>query len=913
MAANKRCSQNQQQVFRYKSLKIDKDQLLGHGSYGAVYKAMCDQLPCAAKILHQTILNPKDKESVKIVQRFQQECSFLENIRYPHIVQYLGMTRDPESRQPVLLMELLDESLTKMLERLQQSLVYYVQVDICHDIALAVAYLHSNDIIHRDLSSNNVLMIAGRRAKVTDFGMSKLAGAAPSMTPLTMCPGTLAYMPPEALREPPRYTKKLDCFSEGVIMLQVCTRLLPEPGPRSQLVQDARSPTGSIEIPVLEPERRKDHIDLVDSSHPLLPIAVECLEYADSERPSSEEICQMLNELKRSSSYQESLQCDDKSQNQCACGSSSQEAKLKTKEKSNMQTIQQLQEEIRAKNVQLQEKDKLFQKKESQFQRELASRERRIQQINHQLKEQQKIAAELQDQQSNHSLRQQVKQLKDHLSQKESQFQRELASRERRIQQTNLQLEEQQKVTAGLQQSNHSLQQQVKQLEDCLNQQQKQRSGRSPKRQPLLPPVINHSAQIMKQEHATCNDNVYSSIEESVPEDVPPPLLPRCKLHPSPQLDTNHSAQIMKQEHATCNESVYSSIEESVPEDVPPPLLPRCKLHPLPDKKSGRVDIQLEVPPLPPKYQSCPEPHQKPLPPEPIGMHVSERIRLEWRDGGKAPINMERGGAVSNGNIAYFVSACGESCSYNIITGAWNYLSECPYAYSSIAIIYGHLTAIGGCTLDKFEPQNKLVSMGDKGWVEYFPPMPTKRWKSAAVCTEWYLVVAGGKGETTLQLDTVEVMDIRTVEWSTVANLPYPLFEASAALCGNDIYLLGGFDDTGKTKSVLTCSLTVLLQHHKRSSSVWSQIADVPTTRSTCATVNGCLLAVGGMDAQNRRASTVYEYSTTTGSWELISNMPTPQYNRLVAVLPTNEMIVVGGCTRFKTDAMDIAKTRIPI
>ena len=252
--------QGQQHIFRYKSFTIDKDQLLGHGSYGAVYKAMCDQLPCVAKILHQTILDPKDKGSEKIMQRFRQECTFLENIRHPHIVQYLGMTTDPESRLPVLLMELLDENLTGLLKRSQQSLAYCDQVDICYDIALAVAYLHTNDIIHRDLSSNNVLIIAGRRAKVTDFGMSKLAGTIPTEAPLTMCPGTLGYMPPEALREPPRYTKKLDCFSEGVIMIQVCTQLLPEPGPRSQFVQDARSPTGSIEIPVLEPrEKKKSH------------------------------------------------------------------------------------------------------------------------------------------------------------------------------------------------------------------------------------------------------------------------------------------------------------------------------------------------------------------------------------------------------------------------------------------------------------------------------------------------------------------------------------------------------------------------------------------------------------------------------------------------------------------------------
>ena len=183
--------------------------------------------------------------------RFTQECALLESIRHPNIVQYLAMTVDPESRQPVLLMELLDESLTKMLNRSQKSLAYYIQIDICHDIALAIAYLHSNNIIHRDLSSNNVLIIAGRRAKVTDFGMSKLAGAAPTMTPLTMCPGTLSYMAPEALEEPPRYTKKLDCFSEGVIMIQVCTRLWPEPGPRNHHVPDSRSPTGSMEMPVL--------------------------------------------------------------------------------------------------------------------------------------------------------------------------------------------------------------------------------------------------------------------------------------------------------------------------------------------------------------------------------------------------------------------------------------------------------------------------------------------------------------------------------------------------------------------------------------------------------------------------------------------------------------------------------------
>ena len=346
------------------------------------------------------------------MDRFQQECGFLESIRHPNIVQYLGMTRDPESRLPVLLMELLDESLTKMLECSQQSLAYSVQVDICHDIALAVTYLHSNNIIHRDLSSNNVLMIAGRRAKVTDFGMSKLAGAAPSMTPLTMCPGTLAYMPPEALMEPPRYTKKLDCFSEGVIMIQVCTRLWPEPGPRDQLVPDSRSPTGMTDMPVLETERRKNHIDKINPTHMLLPIAVDCLHYQENDRPSSEELCQRLADLKESREYRESTcQIQEKIQSNSdqvlLLKQQLQEKDRQVPEKgdANDRQVQDARRALQWKNNEIQERDRLLQQKERQLQEERMIRETQFRQ----LKEQEQVMAEIQ--QTNHSLQRQVEQL----------------------------------------------------------------------------------------------------------------------------------------------------------------------------------------------------------------------------------------------------------------------------------------------------------------------------------------------------------------------------------------------------------------------------------------------------------------------------------------------------------------------
>ena len=292
----------------YGTVLIYNDETLGIGSYGKVCKAKCGQLPCAAKLLHETMFDTNDPGIGQYVEKFEQECQFLRMIKHPNIIQYLGISRDLQSGRLGLLMELMDESLTRFLERSTGPLPYHTQLNIEYDVALALAYLHSNDIIHRDLSSNNVLLIGeGSRAKVTDFGMSKLIGMSPHMTPLTTCPGTAVYMPPEALITPPQYSSKLDCFSHGVLIIQIATKQFPKPGDVTTTILDKRYPTGRIVVFVPETERRKKDIDLIEPTHPLVPLALHCLKDLDTERPSADEVCVRLASLKSEAEYTHSV------------------------------------------------------------------------------------------------------------------------------------------------------------------------------------------------------------------------------------------------------------------------------------------------------------------------------------------------------------------------------------------------------------------------------------------------------------------------------------------------------------------------------------------------------------------------------------------------------------------------------
>jgi len=95
---------------------------------------------------------------------------------HPNVVQFLGIYYpSPKDKLPWLIMEMMYTNLTSLIEKYETTdLPLHIKLSILMDTSRGLQYLHSRDIIHRDLSSNNVLLTQQLVAKIADFGMAKI-------------------------------------------------------------------------------------------------------------------------------------------------------------------------------------------------------------------------------------------------------------------------------------------------------------------------------------------------------------------------------------------------------------------------------------------------------------------------------------------------------------------------------------------------------------------------------------------------------------------------------------------------------------------------------------------------------------------------------------------------------------------
>ena len=304
-----------------------------------------------------------------------------------------------------------------------------------------------------------------------------------------------------------------------------------------------------------------------------------------------------------------------------------------------------------------------------------------------------------------------------------------------------------------------------------------------------------------------------------------------------------------------------------------------------------------------------------------------------------------RGTAVTRGTEVHFsVSSYGYECpafcssefrrlphyvfNYNTSDDEWSTLPECTAVHDfGLAVVDGLVTVVGG-EVDEYilyrstsdggrlskvhlppssSTQIQVFKEQYGHWNEYhFPPMSVARKDPAVICVQQYLIVAGGVSDCVL-CNSVEVMNIETKTWTRVATLPEAVSSLTAACCGDQLYFLGGRDESGSTGTVFTCSVQSLVKPSDFSSGkkckqqvsenpVWRRVADVPgpVLYSTCVAINNKLFAVGGRTSNYRPLADIYCYCPLQNSWQIAGKMPTAR-SMCITAFVTNKLVVVGG------------------
>ena len=288
---------------QFASLEITDIQLtekiLGKGSDATVKEVNWVGTSCAAKQLHEILLEDDSPGGAKrFVDNFEKECMTWSKLIHPHIVQFLGVYFLSGSRVPMLILEKMDTSLRRYLEKhTKENFVLPDKIYVLRQVAQALSYLHSRSppLVHHDLSPNNVLLNeVSLQAKVTDFGMTRAMDPS-KMTRKSSAKGTPAFMPPEALDSPPKYDEKFDVFSYGNVIVTTVIHDWPKPGPPNKY-------EGNKFIGVTEFQRREQYLNRFNQieKNLFLPIVSSCLENRSHQRPSSFHLVTRMREIEES-------------------------------------------------------------------------------------------------------------------------------------------------------------------------------------------------------------------------------------------------------------------------------------------------------------------------------------------------------------------------------------------------------------------------------------------------------------------------------------------------------------------------------------------------------------------------------------------------------------------------------------
>ncbi|KAL2345298.1 hypothetical protein Fmac_006583 [Flemingia macrophylla] len=214
------------QVLKNVTKNFAPENELGRGGFGVVYKGELDDgTKIAVKRMEAGVI------SSKALDEFQAEIAVLSKVRHRHLVSLLGYSIEGNER--ILVYEYMPQgALSKHLFHWKshelEPLSWKRRLNIALDVARGMEYLHTlahQSFIHRDLKPSNILLADDFRAKVSDFGLVKLAPEGEQKSVVTRLAGTFGYLAPE-YAVTGKITTKADVFSFGVVLMELLTGLM---------------------------------------------------------------------------------------------------------------------------------------------------------------------------------------------------------------------------------------------------------------------------------------------------------------------------------------------------------------------------------------------------------------------------------------------------------------------------------------------------------------------------------------------------------------------------------------------------------------------------------------------------------------------------------------------------------------
>src|SRR5438093_291217 len=221
-------------------------------------------------------------------ERFEREIRLAAALQHPHIVPLLTAGSQGDLLYYVM-PHIAGESLRARIAH-ERELPVGDTVRILHDVCDALAYAHGHGIVHRDVKPDNVLL-SGKHALVTDFGVAKAVSSSSGATALTslgMALGTPAYMAPEQAAGDPNVDHRADLYAVGALGYELLTGRSPFGG---------LSPQGMLAAQVTTtPDPVTQHRDSVPPA--LANLIMRCLAKHPADRPqSAEELVSQLESM----------------------------------------------------------------------------------------------------------------------------------------------------------------------------------------------------------------------------------------------------------------------------------------------------------------------------------------------------------------------------------------------------------------------------------------------------------------------------------------------------------------------------------------------------------------------------------------------------------------------------------------